>query len=379
MFPLRGVPVCGCHCSVLASVWLCAACTPSAKLPALSPDDIAAERHRQEIAQLKDYYEQMHRVDTVGFRIAVANRADCKDWVSAQIGLLAHTPRSLPRKFRSFSTEALGIRWVRATVVSVVEGSPAAVAGVKNGDELMTFNNEPVPTVGTPGWIGYFLKYNGERPVTIVLKRDGADQTLTVNPVLACAIPINLEINQDANAFTDYKKIVIQSGFLRTLRTDAELATIVGHELAHVTMGHYKKRLINEAAGAFSGALIDGGFLLGGIYTGRAFSDYLGQAGRKVFSIGFELEADYVGVYYAARAGYDISGTEEVWRKLSLEYPEDIRKATTHPTSPVRFLQMRKVIEEIADKKRRNLPLVPSLKSDELQAAEPAPARETIY
>jgi Zn-dependent protease with chaperone function len=362
----------------MVGVWLCGSCAPSAKLPALSPDDIAAERRRQEIAQLRDYYEQLHRVDTVGFRIAVANRDDCKDWISAQIGLHAVTPQSLPRKYRSFSAEALNLTWARATVISVVDGSPAAVIGIKNGDELVTFNNEPVPATGTPAWIGRFLKHNGERPVTIVLRRDGLDQTVTVNPVLACAIPIDFETNQEANAFTDYKKIVIQSGFLRSLRTDADLATIVGHELAHVTMGHYKKRLINEAAGALGGALIDGGFLLGGIYTGRTFSDYLGQAGRRVFSVSFELEADYVGAYYAARAGYDISGAEEVWRAMAREYPNDIRKATTHPTSPVRFLQMKKVVEEIADKKRRNLPLVPELQAVQVQT-EPAPERETVY
>jgi len=359
-------------------VWLCAACAPSAKLPALSSDDIAAEKRKQEIAQLRDYYAQLHRVDTVGFRIAVANRDDCKDWVSAQIGLHAVTPQSLPRKYRSFSAEALNLTWTRATVISVVEGSPAAAAGIVDGDELLTFNNEPVPVTGTPGWIGYFLKYNGERPVTIVLRRDGVYQTLTVNPVLACAIPINLELNAEAGAFTDYEKIVIQTGMLRVTRTDADLATIVGHELAHVTMGHYKKKLINESAGAFSGALIDGGFLLGGIYTGRAFSDYLGKVGARTFSVDFEREADYVGAYYAARAGYDISGTEEVWRIISLEAPSMIRTATTHPTSPVRYLQMRKVIEEIADKKRRGLPLVPELKTTEVQS-EQAPVRETTY
>ena len=54
----------------------------------------------------------------------------------------------------------------------------------------MTFNNEPVPVTGTPGWIGGFLRSNGERPVQVVLKRDGVDQTLEVKPVIGCAIPI---------------------------------------------------------------------------------------------------------------------------------------------------------------------------------------------
>jgi hypothetical protein len=95
------------------------------------------------------------------------------------------------------------------------------------------------------------------------------------------------------------------------------------------------------------------------------------------FSVGFEMEVDYIGTYYAVRAGYDISGAEEVWRTVSLEASDMIRTAKTHPTSPVRYLQMRKVIEEIADKQRRNLPLVPELKVNQVQT-EPAAARENI-
>ena len=98
---------------VITGVWLCAGCAgPAAKFPALAADDVAAEKRSQEIAQLKDYYAQLHRLDTVAFRIARANRADCKEWVSAQIGLYAATPQSLPRKFQSFSAEAFGLRWV---------------------------------------------------------------------------------------------------------------------------------------------------------------------------------------------------------------------------------------------------------------------------
>jgi predicted Zn-dependent protease len=108
--------------------------------------------------------------------------------------------------------------------------------------------------------------------------------------------------------------------------------------------------------------LVDGDFLLGGIYTGRAFSNYMGRVGAKAFSVEFEREADYVGAYYATRAGYDIAGAEELWRAMGLESPSSIRTASTHPIMPERFLQMRKVAEEIADKKRRNLPLVPELK-----------------
>ena len=246
---------------------------------------IAGRRRRrrappEEIAQLRDYYAQLHRLDTVAFRIRTANRADCKEWVAGQIGLLALSPQSLPRKYRTFSAEALNLTWVRPTVISVVEGSPAAAAGIVTGDELMTFNNEPVPVTGTPNWIGGVLRNNGERPVAVTLRRAGVDRTVTVTPAVGCAIPINLETNAELNAFTDYKKIVIYSSILRIARTDDELAVIVGHELAHVNMGHYQKKLQNALLGEFGGALVDGGFLLGGIYTGRALCQLYGEGGR---------------------------------------------------------------------------------------------------
>ena len=49
------------------------------------------------------------------------------------------------------------------------------------------------------------------------------------------------------------EKIVIQTGILRSTETDADLAIVVGHELAHNTMGHYDKKQINGLLGAVGG------------------------------------------------------------------------------------------------------------------------------
>jgi predicted Zn-dependent protease len=99
--------------------------------------------------------------------------------------------------------------------------------------------------------------------------------------------------------------------------------------------------------------------MFGGMSTYGAFSKVLTQAGARAFSVAFEREADYVGAYYAARAGYDPAGSEEIWCTLSLEEPDSIRVATDHPITPVRFVQMQKGIEEIESKKWRNVPLDP--------------------
>ncbi len=112
---------------------------------------------------MRDYFAQMHWLDAVAFRIRTANHADCKQWVAGQIGLMAGTPEGLPKMYRSFSAEALQLRWVRATVYSVVDGSPAAVAGNINGDELMSFNNDAVPVTGTAAWINKYLAKTANR------------------------------------------------------------------------------------------------------------------------------------------------------------------------------------------------------------------------
>jgi Zn-dependent protease with chaperone function len=364
---------------LVASGLLCAACGPISKLPPLPSAEVETERHKQQNDQIRNYFGQLGRLDNVAFRIRVANRDDCKEWAWAQIGLNAGTVASLPRKYRSFSHEALSVSWTQATVLSVAETSPAAAAGIKPGDHLLTFNNEPVPRSGTAGWIGRFVRYNGEQPIQVLVRRDGIDETHTVVPVLACAIPIELKTDSALNAFTTGDEIVIHSSILRLARTDAQLALVVGHELAHANLGHLSKQRANAVLGWASGTAIDVGIMLGGISTGGAFNRAFTRAGAQAFNVAFEREADYVGAYYAARAGYDLAEAEEIWRAFSLESPDSIRIAADHPVTPVRFVQMQKAAAEIAEKQRRGQPLVPELKLAETGAGPETILREDSH
>jgi predicted Zn-dependent protease len=135
--------------------------------------------------------------------------------------------------------------------------------------------------------------------------------------------------------------------------------------MAHVFMGHHQKKQFNTALGTIGGTLVDGGLLLAGMSTGGEFGKQFGKAGAAAYSPAFESEADYVGAYYATRAGYDVAGAEEIWFAMGVNHPEGIRFTASHPATPIRFVQMKKVAEEIADKKRRGLPLVPELRSIE--------------
>jgi membrane-associated protease RseP (regulator of RpoE activity) len=343
---------------------------PVSRLPAIPAQALAVEQRSEQVAQIQAYYAQLARVDNVAFRIRVANRQFCKT-VAAQIGLHAATVRSLPSKYRSYTNQALNVSWTKATVIAVADGSPAALAGIKNGDQILQLDGKPVPARRTQHWIDDFLASNGMTPVKVDLRRDGKDETLTVSPLIACAIPIDYVTDDKVNAFTTGDRIIIFSAIVALAKTDDQLAVVIGHELAHANLGHIAKREQNALIGELGGAVVDGGFLLGGIYTRGAFTRHFGRVGALAYSVEFEREADYVGAYYAARAGYDVAGAAEFWRAMGQAEPHSIRFTTDHPMSPVRYIQMREVAAEIADKKRRHLPLIPALKESAPPAATP--------
>jgi Zn-dependent protease with chaperone function len=339
-----------------------ARCAPISRLPQLPQDEVDAELRNQQIAHMRDYYGQLHRVDTAAFRIRTANVADCGERIAAQIGLYAVTPQSLPRRYRSYAREALQITWERPTVISVVDGSPAAQAGIMKGDEITALNGELIPVRDTDDWMTRWLMRNKLKPVEATVRRDGEDRNVTITPVMSCAIPVVYVTKEEVNAYTDGEKIIIQSGIVDIARTDAQLATIIGHELAHVNLQHIQKRQQNELLGTVAGLVVDVALKSALIDSRGVFTREFGRAGALAFSVGFEREADYVGAYYAARAGYDLAGTEEVWREMGLKHPDSIRFARTHPTTPTRFIQMQKVAAEIAGKKARGEPLTPDLR-----------------
>ena len=258
----------------------CGLRAPVSRLPTLDASAVDAEQRLEQIAHIRKYYAELHRVDTVAFRIRTANRADCRGWESAQIGLFAATPQSLPRKYQSYSREALDLTWARPTVISVVEGSPAAEAGIVKGDEIIAFNGEAHSGDRHRRLDGRLAQASWRQALAGQFARDGVDRTVTINPVMGCAIPIIYVTDDAVNAATDGKRIFIHSAIVTLAKTDAQLAQVIGHELAHANLGHIDKKLVNRTIGWVGGTAIDVGFLSGGISTGGAFGKEFDKSRR---------------------------------------------------------------------------------------------------
>ena len=171
---------------------------------------------------------------------------------------------------------------------------------------------------------------------------------------MACAIPVELISDSSPNAFTTGDRIVIHTSIMRIARTMHSLRLCSDMSLRMPISAIWKSNGPTRFSDGPAERQSMPALILGRIWTGGIFARQFARAGERAFSVDFEREADYVGAYYAARAGYDLTGAEEFWRTFSLESPDAIRTARTHPVTPIRFVQMQKVAAEIADKQRRN-------------------------
>jgi predicted Zn-dependent protease len=113
-------------------------------------------------------------------------------------------------------------------------------------------------------------------------------------------------------------KIVVYTGILPLTDTDAGLATVLGHEVAHATAEHAAERLEREHLTKIAAAIIAGGVA----FTPAQYVHVLaalgvgGAAASLPFSRAQESEADHIGLVYMARAGYEPRQAEAFWKRM---------------------------------------------------------------
>jgi predicted Zn-dependent protease len=140
----------------------------------------------------------------------------------------------------------------------------------------------------------------------------------------------------------------VNSGLILAADNEAELAGVMAHEIAHVALRHGTRGQTRaDIANIMSIPLI---FVGGGIgYAAREVAGIGLPMTFLKFSRGFEAEADYFGVQYMYKAGYDPNEFVNFFEKIQAQEkkkPGSLSKAfATHPQTPDRI---EKTQEEIA-------------------------------
>ena len=142
----------------------------------------------------------------------------------------------------------------------------------------------------------------------------------------------------------------VNSGLILAADEEAELAGVMAHEIAHVAARHATRNATRaELANILSIPLI---FVGGGIgYAARTAANLALPMTFLKFSRGFEAEADYLGLQYMYKAGYDPNAFVNFFEKLQAQEkkkPGTLAKAfSTHPQTPDRIQKSQQEISTI--------------------------------
>ncbi|WP_370653995.1 M48 family metallopeptidase [Rhodoferax sp.] len=128
---------------------------------------------------------------------------------------------------------------------------------------------------------------------------------------------VNLIGSRQINAFCmPGGKIAFYSGILDQLKlTDDEVATVMGHEIAHALREHARARMAKNAATGIGANLLSNVLGLGQL--GQTVTSYGAQLLTLQFSRSDESDADLVGMELAARAGFDPRAGVTLWQKMA--------------------------------------------------------------
>jgi metalloendopeptidase OMA1, mitochondrial len=126
----------------------------------------------------------------------------------------------------------------------------------------------------------------------------------------------------EANAFClPGGKVGVYTGLLQIIKDDAELATVIGHEVGHATAHHGAERMSEATAMQELGQLLGSAVTTSNQIVQSAFPIAYGgitKYGRSLpHSRAQESEADHIGVIYMARAGYDPQKSLDFWQRFA--------------------------------------------------------------
>ncbi len=152
-----------------------------------------------------------------------------------------------------------------------------------------------------------------------------------------------------ANAFAlPGGKVPVYTGILQYTQTEAGLAVVMGHEVAHALARHGGERISRSMAANLVGGV---GAALAGISSPavmQAISAAYGVGVELPFGRSQESEADRIGLILMAKAGYDPQEAVPFWQRMSAgksgKAPPEF--LSTHPSGETRVRQLREWMPE---------------------------------
>jgi len=147
------------------------------------------------------------------------------------------------------------------------------------------------------------------------------------------------------------RKIGVLEGMIRTAGSEGELAAVIGHEIGHLEADHARERLTAEYARGWAERILQFVLNLGDVPYAAEIAGILGVGVEfgvlRPYSRNQELEADRLGLFSMAKAGYDPKEAANLWRRMDQAGggggPAIL---STHPAPQARIRAIEEIIPE---------------------------------
>jgi hypothetical protein len=314
---------------------------------ALLPDGVAVA---QPLAPQESALVRLHAADVmveaVGFRLATANAALCPaaGW---NPGFAIHTLEQYQFDYRIEAAFSFGFnRW--PAVMSVAPGSPAAQAGLREGDALVAVDGQPLPDTVRASTTADFTRTaaaqhaidaafaHGKATLTVARATQHIDIPVQAAPACRSIFQVVPEAAMNGAADGDY--VQVSAVLVALAQSPDELAGVLAHELAH-NMLHHRERLDAQ-------------------HVSRGLLAPFGRNARLIRET--EIEADRLSLYLVARAGYSVPAALDFWTRLA-RVKGGIELDPTHPQWHERLAALQHEADRIAANMPGNSSLPPEL------------------
>jgi hypothetical protein len=262
------------------------------------------------------------RVGAIVYRLARSGSASCPDRYPLT-GLLFHHLAEYEAKDRPLMIGRYGLDRGPG-VLTVLAGTPAAAAGLVAGDVLLSVHGRPFPS---PARIAAETKRKKWRPMlegseklledalragpaTLAILRQGQQRELVLTSEPGCIGRVRLARSDQMNAFSLRGYVVMTTAMLGYVRSEDELAVVLGHELSHSILGH-------------QGLRDEEGLLAG-----------LGIKPNAIWRR--EEAADRLGLRLMAAAGYNLDAAIPFWDRYLGQYDWFPQIFRSHPSRGAR-------------------------------------------
>ncbi len=248
--------------------------------------------------------------------------------------------------------------WIKASALLAVAGLTACSASPTGRNQLLMFSDQEMSSLGAKS----FDQMKEEIPISKDKK---------INSYVQCVAKHVTGVIPSQSGFQDWEVVVFDSeqvnafalpggkigvytGLLGVAKNQDQLATVIGHEVAHVLADHSNERLSQSQ-------LANAGLTLANVAISA--SEYKQYQDLTMAALGVgvqygvilpygrtqESEADIVGLGYMAKAGFDPNQSVDLWKNMSAasggaQPPEFF---STHPSHSTRIKELQATIRTL--------------------------------